>query len=141
MKRLFLFVVVLFVSLNLFSQSFINGDDFKVIWGTPKDTITSTPLEKIASFTVADFCSKALLAGKVVAKSGTTYSVKFYLEKSFDYNTWSKVDSVTLSNTTTAVFSNSIKDVNAPYIRVRTAKVSGTYTLYPYVYLLVDSNK
>lgn len=141
MKKFLFIVFGLFLYIGVFCQDFINGDAYKVLWGTSKDTITSVPIEKSISFSVSNFCSKALLNAKVVAKSGTTYSVKFYLEKSFDNNTWVKVDSLTLSNSTTAIFTNTIKDVNAPYIRVRTAKVSGTYVLYPYAYLVIDSNK
>jgi len=142
MKKGLLFLSLLFLVVFVNAQTVIMNRTVKVLWGSSRDTITDGGIEKSEIITTsAGYIRGAVLGGRITAKSGTSYSIKLYLEKSFDRNVWLKVDSVTLSNSVLYKFDNTYKDVRAPYIRVRTAKVSGTYVLKPQAFVLLDIEK
>lgn len=125
MKKIFGLIAILLVTSLSYGQTVVNNSANLVKGGGKNDTITKDQTVNTA-FYVSPYCEKATFQVTATKISGYT-KVNYILEKSYDYATWYQIDTVKISSSA-AVRKGTmhIKDVNAPYVRIRAVGIDST---------------
>lgn len=125
MKKIFGIIAILLVASLSYGQTVVNNSANLVKGAGKNDTITKDQTVNTA-FYVSPYCEKASFQVTATKISGYT-KVNYFLEKSYDYATWYKIDSVKISSSAAVVKGKmDIKDVNAPYVRIRAVGIDST---------------
>lgn len=118
MKKIFGIIAILLVTSLSYGQTVVNNSANIVKGGGKNDTITYGQTVNTA-FYVSPYCEKASFQVTATKISGYT-KVNYILEKSYDYATWYQIDTVQISSSAAVAKGKmDIKDVNAPYVRIR----------------------
>lgn len=118
MKKIFGIIAILLVTAISYGQTVVNNSANIVKGGGKNDTITYGQTVNTA-FYVSPYCEKASFQVTAAKISGYT-KVNYILEKSYDYATWYQIDTVQISSSAAVAKGKmDIKDVNAPYVRIR----------------------
>lgn len=118
MKKIFGLIAILLVTSLSYGQTVVNNSANIVKGGGKNDTITYGQTVNTA-FYVSPYCEKASFQVTAAKISGYT-KVNYILEKSYDYATWYQIDTVQISSSAAVAKGKmDIKDVNAPYVRIR----------------------
>jgi len=127
MKKIFGLIAILLVASLSYGQTVVNNSANLVKGAGKNDTITKGKTINTA-FYVSPYCEKASFQVTAAKISGYT-KVKYVLDKSYDYATWYPIDSVIISSSDDVVKDKmDIKDVNAPYVRIRAVGIDSTQT-------------
>lgn len=125
MKKIFGLIAILLVTSLSYGQTVVNNSANIVKGAGKNDTITKDQTVNTA-FYVSPYCEKASFQVTAAKISGYT-KVNYILEKSYDYATWYQIDTVKISSSAAVVKGKmDIKDVNAPYVRVRAVGIDST---------------
>ena len=118
MEKIFGLIAILLVTSLSYGQTVVNNSANIVKGGGKNDTITYGQTVNTA-FYVSPYCEKASFQVTAAKISGYT-KVNYILEKSYDYATWYQIDTVQISSSAAVAKGKmDIKDVNAPYVRIR----------------------
>ena len=118
MKKIFGIIAILLVTAISYGQTVVNNSANIVKGAGKNDTITKDQTVNTA-FYVSPYCEKASFQVTAAKISGYT-KVNYILEKSYDYATWYQIDTVQISSSAAVAKGKmDIKDVNAPYVRIR----------------------
>lgn len=103
----------------------LTNTSYIVKGGGTNDTIIKDQTVNVP-FYVSPYCSQVALQVNSAKISG--YQKAYYiLEKSFDNTTWVQIDTAKVSSSSALVKSQiSVKDINAPYIRMRAVAIDST---------------
>ncbi len=125
MKKLFGLIAILLVASLSYGQTVVKNSANIVKGAGINDTITKDQTVNTA-FYVSPYCEKASFQVTATKISGYT-KVNYILEKSYDYATWYQIDTVEISSSDAVVKGKmDIKDVNAPYVRIRAVGIDST---------------
>lgn len=125
MKKLFGIIAILLVTAISYGQTVVNNSANLVKGAGKNDTITKDQTVNTA-FYVSPYCEKASFQVTAAKISGYT-KVNYILEKSYDYATWYQIDTVQISSSAAVAKGKmDIKDVNAPYVRIRAVGIDST---------------
>ena len=125
MKKIIGLIAILLVTAISYGQTVVNNSANLVKGAGKNDTITKGQTVNTA-FYVSPYCEKASFQVTATKISGYT-KVNYILEKSYDYATWYQIDTVKISSSDTIIKGKmDIKDVNAPYVRIRAVGIDST---------------
>jgi hypothetical protein len=125
MKKIIGLIAILLVTAISYGQTVVNNSANLVKVAGKNDTITKDQTVNTA-FYVSPYCEKASFQVTAEKISGYT-KVNYILEKSYDYATWYQIDTVKISSSDTIIKGKmDIKDVNAPYVRIRAVGIDST---------------
>ena len=118
MKKIIGIISILLVTAISYGQTVVKNSANIVKGAGINDTITKDQTVNTA-FYVSPYCEKASFQVTAAKISGYT-KVNYILEKSYDYATWYQIDTVQISSSAAVAKGKmDIKDVNAPYVRIR----------------------